>query len=120
MGLSASEVARTWTALMPQSMNVWTENTGTGPTGGRFDVLALSGVACRIFATTIGRGEPIRAEDLAHRQVNWDAAQPLPSHNVQLEIDGERWQPVPGTIRARRGIAGEVWMWSCLVTGVGT
>lgn len=118
--LSASEIANVFGKFQPEKMDVFTENPSTGTGGGRFDVLNASDIPCRVLAYVQRNLEPLRAEDLGRRQINWDATFELPNVHCQLEINGERWQPIPGSVRARRGFGAEIWQWTAYVVQVKT
>lgn len=52
--ISSGEIAAFNRATLPQRMKVYTASAATGPTGGRFDVLAASDIRCRRIDPAVG------------------------------------------------------------------
>lgn len=84
---------------LDQRANVYTGASGTG----RYTVLAKSNLSCRLMHLNI-RLVPTaidRAELSAMRDMMFDPDYVMPEQ-CQVEVDGIRWQPKPGTFGAFR------------------
>jgi hypothetical protein len=85
--------------LMPQTASVYT----AAPVGGAFSVLAKSGLRCQLaHVGGAATSAPERAELAAVRVLYFDPAYSLPSDHCQVEVRGERWNVVPGTVTDQR------------------
>ncbi len=87
-------------------------------TTGVYSVLAQADLSCRLAVINVEAGRTEagidRGELLADRRFLWDPAYDMPE-NVQIDIDGTRWNPVPGTFAAVRGPGGAVEYRRCSV-----
>lgn len=88
---------------LDQTAIVYTE----APVTGAFTVVAKSGLRCRLAHVRGGGSQPERAELAALRNMLWEPDYVLPE-TAQVEVDGIRWNPVPGTFGAMRGPSGTV------------
>ncbi len=81
------------TKLLDKMMDVYTEGAG-----GAFTTVARAAEPCRLGQIDTGgaRSAPERAELASLRRLVWGPGYALPAH-CQVEIDGERWNPVEGT-----------------------
>lgn len=99
-----------------KTATVYTEGAG-----GAFTVVAKVNLGCRL-STISGRGATTtvdRAELLAMRQLFWDPSYDMPEC-CQIEIDGVRWNPQPGTFVApTRPIGGIIAYRACDVVRAG-
>ncbi len=90
---------------LDQTADIYTPNGTTGA----YTVLAKSGLVCRLAyiqqgATTIG-GE---REDIGQRRrLLWSEAYTMPE-TAQIEVDGERWNVLAGSLGSLRGPFGDV------------
>lgn len=86
--------------LMPQTASVYTEH----PTNGDFSVLARSGLQCQLshMSGATGSTAPERSELAAMRVLYFDPAYSLPSDHCQVEVRGERWNVLAGTVTDQR------------------
>lgn len=85
---------------LDQSANVYTP----APADGDYTVLAKSGLVCRLAyvrhdAVDIG---PERADIGSLRRLLWAEAYTMPD-TAQIEVDGERWNVLAGTVGVLRG-----------------
>jgi hypothetical protein len=84
---------------LDQTATVYTEGAG-----GNHTTVARSGLRCRLAhvnrqpAATSAE----RAELAALRNMLWEPGYVLPE-TAQVEVDGVRWNPIPGTFGALRG-----------------
>lgn len=84
------------TAILDKTADVYTE----GATGA-YTVLAQAGLPCRLgmVGTSGATSAPERAELVAMRRLLWCPDYAMPER-CQVEVDGQRWNPVPGTFAA--------------------
>lgn len=71
-------------------------------TGGAYDTTVSAAMPCRLSHVNGGNSMPERAELAALRRVLFDPAYTLDEHS-QLEVSGERWNVVAGTVAYMRG-----------------
>ena len=85
--------------------DVYTEH----PTTGAYTVLAKAGLRCRMAHVNVRfvTGSADRAEIAALRNLIWEPGYDLPAY-AQIEVGGDRWNPVAGTLKALRGPTGAV------------
>jgi hypothetical protein len=90
-------------SLMPQTASVYTED----PTDGDFSVLATSGLRCQLAHVSGGSATtaPDRAELAAMRVLYFDPSYSLPSDHCQVEVRGERWNVLAGTVTEQRNVS---------------
>lgn len=83
-------------ALLDKTASVYTEDVT-----GAFTVLAKAGLACRLgqVSASGAAGAAERAELVATRRLIWSAAYAMPER-CQVEIDGQRWNVVHGSLAA--------------------
>lgn len=86
--------------LMPQTASVYTED----PTDGDYSVLATASLRCQLAHVSSGaaRTAPDRAELAALRVLFFDPAYTLPSDHCQVEVRGQRWTVIAGTVTEQR------------------
>lgn len=90
---------------LDQTANVYTPNGTTGA----YDVLAKSGLVCRLAYIQPG-GSDIggEREDLGQRRrLLWEEAYTMPE-TAQIEVSSERWNVIAGTLGSLRGPSGAV------------
>lgn len=70
----------------------------TPAVGGSYTVVAKANLACRLalVSAETAAGGAERSELLRRRQLLWEEAYTIP-RNAQVEIDGQRWNPVSGS-----------------------
>lgn len=90
---------------LDQIATVYTENASTG----RYTDLANSGLACRLMHLNLqpAATSSDRAEFAAMRDMMFDPDYAMPEQ-CQVEVDGVRWQPRPGTFGAFRDWNGDL------------
>jgi hypothetical protein len=89
--------------LFDRLADVYTQN----PTTGLDDVVAVTGLACRLAHNRVGAGIPLsdRAELASSRRLIWDPAVFLPEH-CSVVVDGVTWRPAAGTFQELRDWTG--------------
>lgn len=78
--------------------------------GGAFTVLDQGGLPCRVINPSLNSRVmdlPARAENARARTLVWDVSYVMPDY-AQLEIEGERWNPLPETIQKIEALTGGV------------
>ncbi len=85
------------------SAAIYSRHAGTG----LFSTLVTSGIACRLALIKSGRSVEDRAALAAMRNFLWDPAVTI-NEKHQVEVNGERWSFIPGTMQAARGPNGSV------------
>ncbi len=95
--------------MLDQLATVYTPGVDSG-----FTVVAKANLACRLMVLDRGGGEVglERAEEQDLRSLLWDPSYEMPAV-AQVLISGERWNPVVGTIKPRRGPTGRVLFRRC-------
>jgi hypothetical protein len=90
---------------LDQRSTVYSENAATG----LYDTVAKADLKCRLahVNTRPAASGNERAELAAIRNMLFDPSYVM-TENVQVLVDGVRWQPVPGTFGALRGPSGRV------------
>lgn len=87
--------------LLTQTAIVYGENPSTGASGGRYNVVLNSSLACRmVHPNSAGASSAAgRAELLADRDFWWDASYAMPEQ-CRIQVGGIYWQPRAGTYAA--------------------
>lgn len=85
--------------LFDRVADVFTLNPATGVD----DVVAATGLSCRLAHNRVGAGTPLsdRAELASSRRLIWDPAVVLPEH-CTVVVDGIAWRPAAGTFQLLR------------------
>jgi hypothetical protein len=83
-------------------MTFWANTTADvytrHPTTKQFTVLSIAGIACRLTRVGVGTSTgTARAELQQMRSLVWDPNVEIPERGVQIEVNGERWNPVSGS-----------------------
>lgn len=83
--------------LLDKTCDVYIENPATGA----LTVVARADLQCRlgIISAQGASSAPERAELVAMRRLVWGPDYVMPER-CQVEIDGERWNPLPGSFLA--------------------
>ncbi len=100
-------------SLLPASVLDETAAVYTEDASGAFNVLARADLACRLGHVSArgASGAVERAELVATRRLVWPADYVMPER-CQIEIDGQRWNPVHGSFAAPT-VAGRVAYRAC-------
>jgi hypothetical protein len=97
---------------LDQKMDVYQEDPGSGA----FTTPLAAGVSCRVatVSTSGAQTRDARAQLTSMRLLMWDAGYQMPeTSQVQIEVEGERYNPVSGTYVPRRGPNGAVMFRIC-------
>lgn len=91
--------------VLDQVATVYTEALATGA----YTVVAQANLPCRlgVIPTRGATSSAERAELASMRRLVWGPGYAMPEH-CQIEIDGQRWNPVAGTLMAPTWIDGSV------------
>jgi hypothetical protein len=98
MAMSAAELAGLQAGvaeLLFMRADVYAE----GSASGGYDSLVHSGLACLLYKASEWR-QQVRAEGVGVRDFLYDPAYTLGEYR-QVEVDGVRWQVVPGSIQSK-------------------
>lgn len=98
------------TGLLDKTADVYTEDSTTGA----YTTLARADLPCRlgIVSTQGATSAPERAELAAIRRLVWGPDYDMPER-VQIEVDGQRYNPMPGSFAAPTWPGGGVVYRSC-------
>lgn len=90
---------------LDQTASVYTPHSTTGD----FTVLAKSGLVCRLAYMQQGPNETANdREDVSQRRrLLWEEAYTMPE-TAQVEVSGERWNVIAGSLGSLRGPGGTV------------
>ena len=98
-------------ALLDQLVDVYVENSSTG----KFDALVNAGLQCRVVYTRrLAHNEDERSELAGLRTLIFDGSYVMPE-TCQVDVDGVRWQPRPGTFMTYRDWTGATAYKSCQI-----
>lgn len=97
MSLTAGEVAAVLDTLLPQRATVW----GYTSASGAYATSLQTNLKCRVQHVRGGQTQGQRAELLAVRSILFDPAYAM-ADDVQVEVDGVRYDPVEGTFQERK------------------
>jgi hypothetical protein len=83
-------------------MTFWASSRATvyvrDPTTKQFTVVSQSNIKCRLTRVATGTATGTARAELAQlRSFVWDPSVVIPERGVQIEVNGERWNPVVGT-----------------------
>ena len=101
-------VFRTTQVLSHQTLSVYGEDPDTG----RMTSLQASGIPCQLAIPSMTAQGGARAEEVSQRELRWDPSYTMPEVAFQVEIDGKRWNLVPGSrkeILAQDGVTRLYW-----------
>lgn len=84
---------------LDQEATIYTENANSG----RYTTVANPSLKCRLMHIPLNRAQSAtsRAELAGNRHMMFDAAYVM-DERAQVEVDGVRWQPTPGTFSTFR------------------
>lgn len=80
--------------------SVYTENPGPG---GVYDVLVKTNLHCRLEHVGGGQSVSDRAAMREIRHLVFEISYNMPE-DCEILIDGQRWNPIPGTFARMRGV----------------
>lgn len=97
---------------LDQTANIYAESATTG----LYTTLVKTGLACRLIHLNLrlAGSSNDRAELAGQRDMLFDPEYQMPEQ-CQVEVDGVRWQPKPGTFEALRNWTSDVSYRKCQV-----